>query len=87
VEALIGKETVNTIPTETLEAFRDHGQAANNLENDMAKANQVLKQLKENGINIDTLTQKLEDEGIEKFNKPYDMLLAGIEKKRTKIES
>ncbi len=87
VEALIGKETINTIPMETLEAFRDHGQAANNLEDDMAKANQVLKQLKENGINIDTITQKLVNEGIEKFNKPYDTLLAGIEKKKTKIES
>src|SRR5680860_521107 len=59
VEALIGKETINTIPMETLEAFRDHGQAANNLEDDMAKAKQGLKQLKENGINIDTITQKL----------------------------
>jgi len=87
VEALIGKETINTIPMETLEAFRDHGQAADNLEDDMAKAKQVLKQLKENGINIDTITQKLVNEGIEKFNKPYDTLLAGIEKKRKKIGS
>jgi len=87
VEALIGKETIDTIPMETLEAFRDHGQAANNLENEMDKANQVLKQLSQNGINIDTITKKLEEEGIEKFNKPYDTLLAGIEKKRTKIES
>ena len=87
VEALIGKETINTIPMKTLEAFRDHGQAANNLEDDMAKAKQVLKQLKENGISIDTITQKLLDEGIEKFNKSYNKLLAEIEKKRTKIAS
>jgi transaldolase/transaldolase/glucose-6-phosphate isomerase len=53
----------------------------------MAKAKQGLKQLKENGINIDAITKKLVNEGIEKFNKPYDTLLAGIEKKRTKIGS
>lgn len=85
VEALIGKETINTIPMETLEAFRDHGRSANNLEVDIAKSQHVLKQLKDNGINIDTISQKLVDEGIEKFNKPYDTLLSGIEKKRAKI--
>ena len=82
VEALIGKETINTIPMETLNAFRDHGKVANTLEDDLDKATRVLQQLKENGINIDTITQSLEDEGIEKFNKPYDKLLAGIEKQK-----
>lgn len=85
VEALIGKETINTIPMETLDAFRDHGQAANRLEDDLDKATQVIAQLKENGINIDNITQKLEDEGIEKFNKPYEKLLKGIEKQKQKI--
>ena len=80
VEALIGKETINTIPMETLNAFRDHGKSK--LEDDLDKATRVLQQLKENGINIDTITQSLEDEGIEKFNKPYDKLLAGIEKQK-----
>ena len=82
VEALIGKETVNTIPIETLNAFRDHGSAENRLEDDMDKAAHVLKQLKDLGINIDAITQKLEDEGIEKFNQPYDKLLKAIEQKR-----
>lgn len=87
VEALIGKETINTIPMETLEAFRDHGQAANRLEDNLDKASHVLKSLKENEISIDSITQKLEDEGIAKFNAPYDKLLAGIEKKRMKINA
>ncbi len=87
VEALIGKETINTIPMETLEAFRDHGQAANRLEDNLDKASHLLESLKENDISIDTITQNLEDEGVEKFNKPYDKLLAGIEKKRMKINA
>jgi transaldolase/transaldolase/glucose-6-phosphate isomerase len=82
VEALIGKETINTIPMETLNAFRDHGKAGNTLEDDLDKAARVLEQLKENGINIDAITQRLEDEGIEKFNKPYDKLLKKIEKQK-----
>lgn len=82
VEALIGKETINTIPMETLNAFREHGKVADTLEDDLDKATRVLEQLKENGINIDTISQSLEDEGIEKFNKPYDKLLEEIEKQK-----
>ncbi len=84
VEALIGKDTVDTVPMETLEAFRDHGNAANTLETDLDKATQVLAQIKEAGIDIDAITQQLEDEGIEKFNKPYDKLLAAIETQKQK---
>ncbi|WP_339880764.1 transaldolase [uncultured Algoriphagus sp.] len=82
VEALIGKETINTIPMETLDAFRNHGKAGNTLEDDLDKAGRVLEQLEENGINIDTITQALEDEGIEKFNKSFDKLLKKIEKQK-----
>ena len=82
VEALIGAETINTIPIETLNAFNDHGKAGNRLEDDLDKATKVLAQLKENGIDIDIITQKLEDEGIEKFNKAYDKLLKAIEEQK-----
>ncbi len=81
VEALIGNETINTIPLETLDAFNDHGNAESLLENDPAKASYVLDQLIINGIDINAITKKLEDEGIEKFNKAYDKILKGIEKK------
>lgn len=80
VEALIGPETINTIPLETLAAFNDHGNAGNRLEQGLDTACRVLEQLSENGIDIDAITQQLEDEGIEKFNKAYDQLLAAIEK-------
>jgi transaldolase len=85
VEALIGPETINTIPLKTLEAFRDHGKAGNRLENNLDKAIAILAQLKEKGINIDNITQKLEEEGIEKFNQAYEKILAAIEKRKKKV--
>jgi len=84
VEALIGPETINTIPVETLEAFRDHGQPQNRLENDNDKAIQILASLDEKGIDLDAITQKLENEGIEKFNKAYDEILETIKRKKIK---
>ncbi|MEP7376862.1 MAG: transaldolase [Chitinophagaceae bacterium] len=82
VEALIGPETINTIPIETLEAFNDHGQAESHLEDDLEKATNLLMQLKEKEIDINAITQQLEDEGIEKFNKAYAKLLEAIKKER-----
>ncbi len=84
VEALIGPDTINTLPMETIDAFRDHGKVQDHLENNLLKARNVLEQLKENDIDIDEVTQKLEEEGVEKFNKAYDSLLKAIESKRTK---
>ncbi|GHA60348.1 transaldolase [Pontibacter akesuensis] len=84
VEALIGPNTVNTIPMDTLEAFRDHGQASNTLENDLDKATRTLEQLKEAGIDLEDITQRLEEEGIEKFNQPYGKLLDAIAEQKKK---
>lgn len=82
VEALIGKDTVDTIPMDTLVAFRDHGNAADTLEQGLDKATATLERIKAAGINLDTITQQLEDEGIEKFNQPYDGMLEAIEKQK-----
>lgn len=84
VEALIGPNTVNTIPMETLEAFRDHGDAASRLENDLDKATQALEHVEQAGISLNDISQKLENEGIEKFNKPYDKLLEAINTQKEK---
>jgi len=84
VEALIGPDTINTLPMATIDAFRDHGKPAATLENNLEKATQELQELKDNGISIDTITQKLEDEGVEKFNKAYDILLKAIDSKKMK---
>jgi transaldolase/transaldolase/glucose-6-phosphate isomerase len=84
VEALIGPDTINTLPIETIDAFRDHGKAQDHLENNLVKATQELQQLEDNGINIDDITQQLEEEGVQKFNKAYEQLLKAIDEKKMK---
>jgi transaldolase len=84
VKALIGKETINTLPLKTIEAFNDHGRAANCLEDNLNKAANVLEELNDNGIDINMISQKQEDEGIEKFNKAYVNLLQAIETRKKK---
>jgi transaldolase len=75
VEPLIGPATINTMPIETINAYRDHGRPALRLESEVEKARESLARLADLGIDIDALTQALEDEGIEKFVKPYDRLM------------
>lgn len=82
VEALIGPETINTIPLETLNAYRDHGNPALRLEDDLEGTEQVLQHLAETGIDLDTVTSQLENEGIEKFVKPFDNLIQALERKK-----
>lgn len=86
VEPLIGANTVNTLPRETLEAYRDHGNPQATLARDAQKAKDQLELLKKIGINLDQLTQKLENEGVDKFNKSYDELIAALEKSVSKVE-
>ena len=86
VEALIGPDTVDTVPLETIEAFRDHGVAANTLEQGLDTATEILAKVKAAGINMDEVTQTLEDEGIDKFNKPFEKLLKSIEDQQAKIK-
>jgi transaldolase len=85
VEALIGPDTVDTVPLETIEAFRDHGIVANTLDQGLDEATAVLERLKAVGIDIDKVTQQLEDEGVEKFNKPFEKLLQAIEDQKVKV--
>jgi transaldolase len=82
VEPLIGPETINTVPLETLNAYRDHGNPASSLEEDLDGAFRAVKLLAEAGIDLDAATQQLEDEGIEKLNKPYDNLIGSLDGKR-----
>jgi transaldolase len=81
IEALIGANTVNTVPPQTIDAYRDHGNPKLSIELDLLKANRVLKSLPELGINIDQVTQQLEDEGISKFNEPFDKLMVALANK------
>ncbi|MBG6233467.1 transaldolase/transaldolase/glucose-6-phosphate isomerase [Pedobacter sp. CAN_A7] len=79
VDALIGPDTVNTVPLETIEAFRKEGTLANTLEFDVDKATDTLQRIKAAGINLDDITRQLEEEGIQKFIAPYNKLIDAIE--------
>ena len=81
VEALIGPDTVDTAPLETLDAYRDHGEPEARLEQGVEEARRVLERLPELGIDIDKVTRQLEDEGVEKFNKPFDKLMEALTQK------
>jgi transaldolase len=83
VEALIGPDTVNTAPLETLDAYRDHGEPKARLEQDVKEARWVLERLPELGISIDNVTRQLEDEGVEKFSKPFDKLMETLVQRST----
>jgi transaldolase len=82
VEPLIGPETVNTLPVETLEAYRDHGNPASRLTQEVDRAASYLQRLPELGLDLNQATQQLEDEGVDKFNKPFDSLMKTLEAKR-----
>ena len=82
VEALIGPDTVNTLTLETLNAYRDHGQPAARLEEGMAQARDVLDRLHTSGIDVEKLSDRLEEEGIRKFIRAFDGLMESIERKR-----
>jgi len=82
VEELIGPDTVNTVPPETMDAFRDHGRIRPSLEENVAAAASVLDTLSHFGISLDTITTKLTEEGVQLFSEAFDDLLAAVENKR-----
>jgi transaldolase/glucose-6-phosphate isomerase len=83
VDELIGPETVNTMPPATLAAFRDHGEPRLTLENGVEEAQQTLRSVAAAGIELDTVTAKLLDDGVRSFAEAYDRLLASVTKART----
>jgi transaldolase/glucose-6-phosphate isomerase len=85
VEPLIGPETVNTVTIETLYNYRNHGSPSLSLEENVKDARGVLDELADFGIDIDKLTQALEDEGVEKFIKPSNRLLEALKKKQAAV--
>jgi transaldolase len=87
VEELIGPETVNTMPLETIEAFQDHGVVADTLERDVDEARRLFEQLAEAGVDYDDVTDTLEREGVQKFSDSLAELLEGIRAKRGELVS
>jgi transaldolase len=82
LDALIGPDTINTVPPETLSRFDDHGTVAPTLTGHEEDARERMERLARLGVDFDDVTRALEDEGIEKFSKSYAALLAAIGRKR-----
>jgi transaldolase len=84
IESLIGPDTVNTVPLETIDAYRDHGDPKSRLEQDAKEADWVMARLPELGVSIDKVTGQLEDEGVRKFDEPFDKLMETLTKKSSR---
>jgi transaldolase len=87
VEELIGPETVNTMPEETIRAFQDHGEVALTLERDLDEAQRVFDRIAEVGVDYDDVVATLEREGVEKFADSFRELLDGVKAKRGELVS
>ena len=85
VDSLIGPDTVNTIPLETLDAFRDHGHPAATLDADVDEARKSLADLGKVGVSLDKITDELVTEGVDLFAKAADQLYGALADKRAKI--
>jgi transaldolase len=85
VEALIGPETVDTMPPATLEAFRDHGVARVTIEDNLEEEIALIARLEEVGISLEQITQQVLDEGVQKFVEPFEKLLSATESRRKEI--
>ncbi|HKW45192.1 MAG TPA: transaldolase [Candidatus Eremiobacteraceae bacterium] len=85
VEALIGPDTVDTMPPATIDAFRDHGKLAARLESGMEEAEEQLQSLESLGISLKDITDKLLADGLVTFEKAYDQLIGVIDRKSKAI--
>ncbi|MCA6108409.1 bifunctional transaldolase/phosoglucose isomerase [Bradyrhizobium cenepequi] len=82
VEELIGRDTINTMPPATLEAFRDHGKPRDSLEEDVEDAQRVLDELEKSGISLDAITAELVKDGVKLFADSADKLYGAVAFKR-----
>ena len=85
IDSLIGPDTVNTVPPDTLDVFLDHGHVASTIENDIDGARARFAKLSEIGVDLGAITQKLQDDGVDAFAKSFDGLMASIEGKQEKL--
>jgi transaldolase / glucose-6-phosphate isomerase len=81
IEELIGPDTVNTVPPETLSAFRDHGRPRASLEEDVDGARKTLERLEQTGISLAKVTADLLADGVKKFEEPFAKLLKAVERR------
>ena len=86
IDTLIGKDTVNTMPPKTMDAFRDHGTAAETITQDVDAAKHTLAEAERLGLDLNGVTGKLVEEGVASFVKAFDDLLGSIAKKQPATE-
>ena len=82
VEELIGADTVNTMPEETITAYQDHGRPRARLQSELEEARELFDELARVGVDYEDLTETLEREGVEKFADSFAELLGALEVKR-----
>jgi transaldolase len=87
VEELIGPETVNTMPEETIKAFQDHGRVELTLERDLDEARAIFERVEQAGVSYDDVVKTLEEEGVQKFSDSFSDLIDGIQAKRGELVS
>jgi transaldolase len=85
VENLIGPQTIDTMPAETIDAFQDHGEVALTLEEGIEEAEELFAQIAEAGVDYDDVTETLEREGVEKFSDSFAEALDGIRQKQGEL--
>jgi len=85
VDNLIGPQTVNTVPPATLQAFMDHGTVLRTIDEDVAQARTQLARLAEQGVNLESVTHKLQVDGVAAFAKSFETLMASIALKRSRL--
>ena len=87
VEALIGRDTVDTMPPATMDAFRDHGVAnCDVIERDVEGARAILAELEQHGVSLKEVTEELVKEGVQQFADAFDKLFGAIARRRTLLE-
>jgi transaldolase len=82
VEALLGPDSVDTMPPATIDAYREHGKPEVRLDKDVDKAREALARLAANGIDMKAVTQKLEVDGVAAFSKSFESLVATVNARR-----
>ncbi len=87
VEELIGKHTINTMPPQTLDAFRDHGEAKLTLSEGLKQARQELNEIESLGISMDSVTRELEEEGVKSFSDAFAAMLKAIDDRRLSAQA
>ena len=85
VESLIGRDTVNTLPPVTIQAFNDHGKVDVTLERGIGEAEHVLRSLAAVGIDLKQVTDKLLTDGVKAFDDSYTKIMVGVNEKKAKL--